>query len=324
MAEKIFLIHGRNYKPPENVLFDNYIEALVEGLDKYPEAKREAKDKFKSLFEDGRVELIYYGDLSNELLGTEEYDVGKDIADRRETLTKLKSHSYEELVSKEFYKERPGQSSLAEHVADAIGGIASFLKFSEFVISKFAKDMPHYWDQDSNYGSSVRWRLTEPLKKSLMQGDDVLLISHSLGTMIAYDTMWKLSYLSEHADLRAEDPKKITLVTLGSPLADETVKDNIKGAGIGGPRRFPNSIHRWVNVAAEDDPIAHDQTVANDFKKMKTFHNVHISDVRNYNMAVRDEKSNPHSGAGYLISPANAKALNNWLLTDLTQIKTFS
>ncbi|SVD18470.1 uncharacterized protein METZ01_LOCUS371324, partial [marine metagenome] len=42
--------------------------------------------------------------------------------------------------------------------------------------------------------------MTEPLAKALSQDDDILILSHSLGTVIAYDVLWKFSYYGEWQD----------------------------------------------------------------------------------------------------------------------------
>src|SRR5262245_4621732 len=83
------------------------------------------------------------------------------------------------------------------------------------------------------------------------RGDDILVISHSLGSMIAYDTLWKFCRTGEYRPNYTE--KRVSLrVTHGSPPGDETFKRNPNGAGASGERRFPTNVVNWVNVAAED------------------------------------------------------------------------
>ena len=104
------------------------------------------------------------------------------------------------------------------------------------------------------------------------------------------------------------------MVTLGSPLGNETVKKNLKGASAGGPRKYPKNIGHWINIAAEDDYISHDQTVANNYRKMTKWGLVSsITDHRIYNLAVRDGKSNPHHGVGYLVHPTVTRIVSDWL-----------
>ena len=109
--------------------------------------------------------------------------------------------------------------------------------------------------------------MTVPLEKALREDQDVLIISHSLGTLIAYDVLWKFSHYGEYQDIRQ---RKVSVwVTLGSPLGDETNKRSLKGSAASPPRRYPHNIRRWVNVAANDDVVSHDGTVADDYREMQ-------------------------------------------------------
>jgi hypothetical protein len=70
----------------------------------------------------------------------------------------------------------------------------------------------------------------------------------------------------------------------------------------------------WHNVSAEDDYISHDNTVADDFKRMLKQKQVScIRDYTIYNLTVRYGKSNPHSSVGYLIHPRIAQIISEWL-----------
>jgi hypothetical protein len=100
-------------------------------------------------------------------------------------------------------------------------------------------------------------------------------------------------------------------VTIGSPLSDETSKRSLKGSAVSGDRRYPGNVRRWVNVAAEDDYVSHDQTAADDYREMKLVEP--IVDHRIYNLAVRNGKSNPHHGVGYLIHPVVCQTVSEWL-----------
>jgi hypothetical protein len=131
--------------------------------------------------------------------------------------------------------------------------------------------------------------------------------------MIAYDTFWKFCRTGEYRPHYTD--KKIDLfVSLGCPLADETVKRKSYGANAEGERRYPCNIVRWVNVAAEDDFISHDGKVADDYRDMRKLGLItKIQDEFMYNLAVRDNKSNPHHEGGYLIHPTVAATVADWL-----------
>lgn len=212
------------------------------------------------------------------------------------------------------YKGLPGATSWKEGLADIFGGVADSVGIAESLIRWFAKDVARYWESDAGFGSEIRWRLTEPLHDALLGGDDVLLVAHSLGTMISYDVLWKFSWYGEYGDLRASGPQRVSFVTLGSPLGNETVKGNLKGSNATGARRYPVLIRSWHNLAAEDDYVSHDQKLANDYRKMEREHSMkRIVDRRLHNLAVRHGKSNPHHGAGYLIHPVFIDVFASWL-----------
>lgn len=303
----IIIVHGRHFKPNETSLKKNWIAALYYGL------KREDKDK-AALLKNTKISFAYHGKKANEFLRSigNPYDEYDDIKDREVTLNKLMGYSSGDFFDKEVYENLPGKSALQEAIADAFGGTLSLLGVTDKIISSVAPDMAQYWEHDSQFGSDIRWTLTDILSKALMNDDKILLISHSLGTMIAYDTLWKFSHYGEYRDIK--NKKLHTWVTLGSPLSDETVKKNLKGANLNGRRKYPRNIKKWINIAAEDDYICHDQAVENDYKEMITFRNIKsIQDLKIYNLAVRKNKSNPHHSAGYLIHPITSNILAEWL-----------
>lgn len=78
-------------------------------------------------------------------------------------------------------------------------------------------------------------------KRATDGADKVIIVAHSLGTVIAFD------YLLKHTDTKVD-----TLVTMGSPLP-------LFAAAMGhseGLTILPNNIVRWVNIYSKRDPIA--------------------------------------------------------------------
>ena len=314
MSKHLILIHGRHFKPAEDVLKANWLDAIRHGL---------ARDGHKSLLPtyDDTIKrtFVYYGNFSNAFLRNygNTYDEPADVKDRRECLDQLKQYPREAFLGeqgKTNYDALPGASSWKERLADMFGGVASILRIADPLISMVAKDIDHYWNPDTAFGSDVRWRLTEPLNKALCDGDDIMLVSHSLGTMISYDVLWKFSYYGEYKALREKGHKLNMLVTLGSPLGDKTVMKNLKGGDTSGLRRYPTLIRTWENFAAEDDYISYDETLTDDYENMKHAGMVDsVYDHRLYNLAVRHGKSNPHHGVGYLVHPKFINLLARWL-----------
>ena len=305
MGKKILLVHGRHYKPPKSALKSFWLEALRHGLERdYPERLR--------AFDKAKFELVYYGDISNAYLsrvwGKAPPD---DLVDRRLALENLKRFKRQQF-NKTTYRKLPGYNPWMEGLADAFSGPLHYIGLSEPLIERIAPDMREYWDC-YQYGSDVRSTLTDALVRAMKSDDEICVMGHSMGTIVAFDVLWKLSHTSEYKDKPWN--RKIDLwITLGSPLADVTIRGNLKGAGFAEHEQYPKLVRNWLNISAEDDYIAHEPRVAREFKMMKklgfveTIHDKHI-----YNLAVRRGKSNPHHGTGYLIHPVVADALSAWL-----------
>jgi hypothetical protein len=307
MSKHLVLVHGRSFKPDEASLTANWLEALRHGLE------RDAGAAALAAFENAHKTMAYYGDLSNDFLRSvgREYDEIPDIEDRQRALQDLKGYSEADFIAngRVNYEALPGQDAVKEFLVDVFSGPVSLFGLGDNLISLVAPDMGQYWNQESDFGRDVRKRLTDPLKNALQSGQDVMLVSHSLGTLVAYDVLWKFSHYGEYEHIRGESVS--TWVTMGSPLGDENIKQNLKGSGIIGSRRYPHNVRRWFNIAAEDDYISHDEDVANDYADMLNI--TPIADHGIYNLAVRHGNSNPHHGAGYLIHPTVINLLKNWL-----------
>ncbi|WP_294343816.1 hypothetical protein [Prosthecochloris sp.] len=306
MNKTLLLIHGRSWKPPEESLRSLWLDALRWGLDRdFPDAA--------ARFSEVTLEFVYYGDTSNCYMESAEGKPYVDDTDsRRHTLELLKVYSSNQF-SKRNYNRLPGKESFKEGAADVLSPILSFFNLSETLIAAVAPDMREYWNDESFYGTEVRRPMIKPLKRALDREGSTAIVAHSLGTIIAYDTLWKFSRYGEWYDYWN---RKIDLfVTLGCPLGDATVRENIKGYNACKERRYPANIREWVNIAAEDDYISHDSKISDDYRTMRQYGLVEsIKDYKIYNLSLRGGKSNPHHSGGYLIHPRTVKILAEWIL----------
>ena len=312
MAKQLIMVHGRDFKPKEVFLKRNWIDAIKSGI------VRDFGEEYGTKFDGINKHMAYYGNLSNKFLYTKgkKHDEAKDNIDRRKALKALKAYQRKDFLKatgKKNYQQLPGQNPWYEALADTAGEVIEFLRLGKPLVSAVAPDMAEYWNDETTFSSCVRWKLTKLLAKALRKDDDVLLIAHSLGSLVAYDVLWKLSHYCEYQDIR--DKKLSSFISIGSPLGDETSKRHLKGAHIKGKRRYPHNMGRWINLAAEDDYVSHDEKIADDYKEMEDFGLLSkpIKDRRIYNLAVRGGKSNPHHGAGYLIHPEMSKIVANWI-----------
>ena len=301
------LIHGRSWKPPEAELKKLWLEAVKHGIE------RDAPEMVQA-YKDAKKEFVYFGKHSNEFLaGHENENYKDDTESRKETLRLLKEWGTRDF-SKRNYNRLPGKESFKEGAADVLSPLLSFFRLSDDLISLFAPDIKEYWKgYDSDFGSKVREELTNKLSKTLEKDHSVCLMAHSLGSMIAYDVLWKFSYMSEYRPVVC-DKKVDLLITMGSPLGDATVQRGLFGSQASGNRKYPKNIRKWINIAAEDDYISHDERIRNDYQYMTRNNMVDsIEDRKIYNLSLRKGKSNPHHSGGYLIHPKTISAIVEWL-----------
>lgn len=307
MAKKIIFIHGRAQKPSEAALRELWYDAVAHGIE------RDFGVEGRQLFDEVSKDFVYYGDLSNEFLDVPE----EDPASRFEALENLKSYSKSQF-NKATYESVSKAGFIKEALADTFSAALGKLHLAEPLITSVAPDMAQYWNEESYFGSDVRNRLTPVLRSAFDDGDELLLVSHSLGTMISFDNLWKFSHYGEYRSAYGAAKKVDLFVTLGSPLGDENVKERLKGSSNKGFRKYPTNIRRWCNIAAEDDYISHDSKIRNDYKEMLKLGMLGggLKDIYPiYNLTVRNGKSNPHSSIGYLIHPKFSDLVHRWLNT---------
>lgn len=304
----ILLVHGRDFKPPADVLLDISTTALRSGLERdYPLCT--------AIFDSVRRDVAYYGDLSNDLLASlgRRYDAHLDIADRRNTLATLRRIPVRKRFGILEYDRLPGKTALAEFLVGVCAPVLGMLGLWDWLCGRKAPDFRHYLQHDSAYSNECRKRVREKLVAMLSAGDRVMLVSHGTGSAIAWDALWELSHDDEFR-LPTDGAKVDLWLTLGAPLGDRHCRRRLFGAGEKGDRQFPTNVIAWYNVAAEDDYTCHDNTVADDFRKMLSKRAISaVHDHVVYNLAVRYGKSNPHSSVGYYIHPRVSKILADWL-----------
>lgn len=168
------------------------------------------------------------------------------------------------------------------------------------------RDIRRYVNNDADIANATRRQLKMPLRAAWKSGRPILLIGHSMGSVIAYDTLWQMS----------RDPGEelsVDLLTLGSPLGQRYIQRRLKGGDETGERRYPDNIRRWVNIAAVGEMTAVDMVVSNDFADMITLGLTEdIRDIEVYNYFRFQGVLNVHSEYGYLVNEATASEICHW------------
>jgi hypothetical protein len=304
----ILIVHGGDFKPPEDVYLDEATTALREGM------QRDSPDHVEAFGKVG-IELAYYGDIGNEYLRSKgrHYDEQLDIGDRRNALESLRKIPLRKKFGLQQYDKLRGKSAVPEAIADVASPLFGMLGLTTVLVSMVAKDFALYLSGNTEFTQQVRERVRSKLMEMLRRGDKVMLMSHGTGAAVAYDVLWQLSHGESYRDEFSASKIEV-FVTLGSPISDDMVRRRLLGAKRRATKRFPTNIITWQNVSAEDDYYCHDKTVADDLKAMMREHVISsINDYRVYNHAMRYGKSNPHCSLGYFIHPRVAKIVVDWL-----------
>jgi hypothetical protein len=152
-------------------------------------------------------------------------------------------------------RERRDADSLRQHVLRwrrIIGDLFPALTdlFANAEVKQLLADVRRYLTNVDGVGDAVRAMLESALTAAWKSGERVLLMGHSLGSVIAYDCLWELSR-AKRASGEVEQ-----FVTLGSPLAARSIRRGLKGADRSGPERYPANIRRWSNFTAHGELVA--------------------------------------------------------------------
>ena len=189
MTKMIVGIHGLANKPEKEVLADWWESSIREGLDKNCGVKGVSFD-FK---------MVYWADLLYH------YPVHQE-----------EKFNFDKLYNQEPYQEA-GKGALEEYkdgisdklVAQLLGLVGTTVDFAkenfgmekvaDWVLGKVLKDLDFYYDENRKIGDRsssgelvlARTVLQDELKNELrpLQGNDIMLIAHSMGSIIAYDVL---------------------------------------------------------------------------------------------------------------------------------------
>ncbi|MDA3954524.1 MAG: hypothetical protein PF485_12830 [Bacteroidales bacterium] len=166
---------------------------------------------------------------------------------------------------------------------------------------------------DCHVKEIIRKRLLTILEK--YKNDKIMLISHSMGSIIAFDT---INFLAPHIKIN-------TFITMGSPLGLPIVISRIsaeqkKKMNNESMMKTPfNIIKKWCNFSDILDKVAFNFRLDDDFSE--NIYGVKPIDflvVNNYEM---NGEANPHKSYGYLRTKEFSSVLNEFISSEQLTIK---
>jgi len=169
------------------------------------------------------------------------------------------------------------------------------------------RDLRRYIKNDNEIAEIIRRRLMVPLEAASLAGRPILLLAHSMGSVIAYDALWQLSR-KEKRDVLVDQ-----FLTLGSPLGQRFIQQNLQGHEEQNECRYPDNVRRWLNISAIGKLTALDTELKNDFGEMERLGLVEsIKDLSFFNYYRLDGVLNVHAEYGYLINEITASEIRDW------------
>jgi hypothetical protein len=307
MAKVIVGIHGLANKPEKDLLMQWWEASIREGL-----LKNKGIDSA-----DFEFHMVHWADLLY-----------------RYPLHDEKNFSFDKLYNDEPYVEASKgalktydedfRDKIRANAFDIIGDAADALKqhvgmdsFADFLIGRLLKDLDFYYDnrdiQDRSGGLAPTQKvLRQELLSSLLplKGKSIMLISHSMGTIIAYDAL---------RDMGRSDPsfELSHFVTIGSPLGLPHVKAKIvRERAYDDSVRTPSVVkNSWVNFADKKDPVAADVFLEGDYTANAERVEVKDDLVANDYIAPGKKKHNHHKSYGYLRTPEMSEHIARFLVT---------
>jgi len=290
----IIFVPGKNPKPPAEQHWELLWRTLTEGVRR---AEPEYLSEFQKTVDNFKLiawQYLYYN---------EHKDISRDLP-WIDAL--INTHMASTKDIREANSWRIKLDKFFIQIADTFHFIIPLL---DERISSSVHETNRYFENKNNIACDIRELLKEELHMRLANNEKILLIGHSLGSVIAYDTLWELSHLEEL-------PGKIDMfLTIGSPLAVRYVQKKLMGHDQEGVNKYPTNIRHWVNISSVGDIVAVEKTFSNSYDEMLRLGAIesitdHCQGI--YNFFRNEEGLNVHRSYGYLVNPAVGKVIADW------------
>lgn len=232
----------------------------------------------------------------------EHRDIGLDAAAIEAVIAQAEAGAADRAEAKSWKRRL---ARLAFSAADIMPFLVRFITNDRLELH--LRDLRRYQLNENEIAEHTRQMLKMPLRSATESDRPVLLIAHSMGSVIAWDSLWQMSH-NERDRVHID-----TLLTMGSPLGQRFVQRRLHGFHEKGSERYPLGIDRWVNLAAVGDLTAVDPALADDFGAMVDRGLVSTIDDRELHNYFRlDGVLNVHAEYGYLANPVTARIVADW------------
>lgn len=309
--KRILMIHGLASKPPKNDLHEMWQKCVIENIavddTELAQTLSESEGVFQSTY--------WANETPHHLEDDADYveklwpQVNKVISERKEVQNNFHVGLGEKVG--DFFKDRG---------IDLVKILAGALTVKDDVMKAFLRETQLY-DEDQYIADKMRQPLESALREAWDANCDVTILSHSMGTFIAYDALWRFAHRNVEGFSEYKDKRVQLFVTMGSPLGEPAVRKLLfsKQHKADGTRHYPTNIDYWHNYSCLGDVVSH-QPEFDDiffepmrslglFPENSTTHAIDYANLHNPFEVVShygnqdSEKRNPHKSFGYLVQP---------------------
>ena len=310
MSKIIVGIHGLANKPPKEMLAEYWRQSIAEGLQKNCKI---TQPRFT-------LQMVYWADLLYKLPQHDDalFDFDQLYNEEPYTACTKKLKTYEQGFLDGI---RVGASALLGASADFAKQQFGMDGLADWVLGKTMKDLAFYYDDKRQIADRsknkvlARKVLRDELENTLLplNGNQIMLIAHSMGSIIAYDVLRDIGQKDETFAIEH-------FVTIGSPLGLPHVKAKIvaerpyDGAKRNRLRTPTVVAQSWVNYADRRDPVALDTHLRDDFGQNPLGVGVEDDLILNSYRSPAGQ-ANYHKSYGYLRAPELSKHISAFLLS---------
>jgi hypothetical protein len=248
MTKQLVLIHGRSQEHKDSkALKVEWLDALAEGL---------AKSNLKLPIADSDVRFPFYGDTLYDMTNGKTADTAAEIVVRgtdadadeqrftRSVLEEIRQKAgisdaqLAAAAGEEVVRRGPQNWEWFQGILQAIDRYVPH--GSGTSIALFTRDVYQYLKN-----SAIRQQIEDGVSQALTPGVETVVVSHSLGTVVAYNLLRREGHLRGW--------KVPLFITVGSPLAITEIRKTLKGFA---PTRCPECALAWFNAMDERDVVA--------------------------------------------------------------------
>ncbi|HAG17256.1 MAG TPA: hypothetical protein DCG69_12160 [Bacteroidales bacterium] len=297
MAKVVIGIHGLGNKPSKDLLEKWWKDSIMEGFELAGIVPASAY----------RFELVYWADIiyfypehPNIIDTNDPYFLKEPYRKASKEIRKIPDNHFRKKVL-QFIENQLEKLFLNEDMS------LNYAQVSDILMHKYFKELAIYYgksEEQIKLKMEIRNRLRQTIEQ--YKYDEIFLIGHSMGSMIAYDVL--------NFDL--VDQQIHTFATIGSALGIPQIRAKIAQESMLKYNHLkintPESVsHAWLNFSDLEDKIALNFDLNNDFAPNSK--GIQVSDFEIINDYSFNGIKNPHKAYGYLRNGEFIRKLNAFL-----------